>query len=164
MPTITTITARMDQMALRSDTGDSRWIRRDSAAPRVMAAGNDEARGLAAPGFGGADRGVLADEGHVRGAGPLGALRDLEPDLVTLGESAKAVGADLGVVDEDVRTTLVREKTETLGIVEPLDGAFDHERAGLLSLVPSSFVTCALTKQKPPTVGGSFRNARATTN
>mgnify|MGYP001102409582 CR=1 FL=1 len=27
-----------------------------------------------------------------------------------------------------------------------------------------SFVTCAPTKQKPPTVGGSFRNARATAN
>src|SRR5512145_2279756 len=56
----------------------------------------------------------LAGERHVRGARPLGALRDLELDLVTLVEGAKTLGLDLGVVDEDVRTTLVREKTETL--------------------------------------------------
>jgi hypothetical protein len=106
----------------------------------------------------------LTDQGHVRRAGPLGALRDLELDLVTLVEGAIALGLDLGVVDENVRTTLMREETETLGLVEPLDGALNHERAGLLSLVPSKVVTCALTKQKPPTVGGSFRYARATAN
>jgi hypothetical protein len=29
-------------------------------------------------------------------------------------------------MDENVRTTLVGEKTETLGLVEPLDGTFNH--------------------------------------
>ena len=64
--------------------------------------------------------GELADEGYVRGAGPLGALRDLELDLVTLVEGAKALGPDPGVVTENVGTTLVRQKTKTLGLVEPL--------------------------------------------
>jgi hypothetical protein len=106
----------------------------------------------------------LAGEGHVRGAGPLGALRDLELNLVTLVEGAKALGLDLRVMHENVRTTLVRKETETFGLVEPLDSTLNHERAGLLSLVLSSVVTCALKKPKPPTVGGSFRNARATAN
>jgi hypothetical protein len=30
----------------------------------------------------------------------------------------------------------VRQETETLGIVEPLDSTFDHLRTGLLSLRP----------------------------
>jgi len=72
--------------------------------------------------------GVLAAERHVRGTGPLRALRDLELDLVTLVEGTEALSADLRVMDEDVRTTLARQKTETLGLVEPLDGTFDHER------------------------------------
>src|SRR6185503_12138381 len=92
----------------------------------------------------------LAAKGHVRGAGPLRALRDLELDLVTLVEGAEALGFDLRVVDEDVRTTLVRQKPETLGLVEPLDGTFDHERTGLLSLVHISFATCALTNESRP--------------
>jgi hypothetical protein len=31
-------------------------------------------------------------------------------------------------VDEDVRTTLMRQKPETLRLVEPLDCALNHER------------------------------------
>ena len=74
----------------------------------------------------------LAAEGHVRGTGPLGAVRDLEADLVTLVEGPETLGPDLGVVDEDVRTTLARQEPESLGLVEPLDGAFDPLRTGLL--------------------------------
>jgi hypothetical protein len=66
-------------------------------------------------------------------------------------------------VDENVRTTLARKKPETLGLVEPLYGAFDHERAGLLSLRLAA-ASPAPTKQKPPTVGGSFANAGETAN
>ena len=66
--------------------------------------------------------------------GPLGLCDDLELDLVTLVESPEALGPDLRVMDENVRTTLAGEETETLGLVEPLDGTFDHERAGLLGL------------------------------
>src|SRR5262245_4717879 len=94
---------------------------------------NGNARSLAAPGVRLVRFAELPDDGHVRGARPLRALRDLELDLVTLVQGAKALGPDLGVVDEDVRTTLVRQETETLGLVEPLDGALNHERAGLLS-------------------------------
>jgi hypothetical protein len=79
-------------------------------------------------------RGVLSADGHVRGAGPLGAIRDLELNLVTLVEGAETLGPDLRVVDENVRTTLAGKETETLGLIEPLDSTFDHERAGLLSL------------------------------
>jgi hypothetical protein len=33
-------------------------------------------------------------------------------------------------MDEDVRTTLMRQKPETLGIVEPLDCTFGHFLTG----------------------------------
>src|SRR5262249_4591177 len=73
------------------------------------------------------------DEGDVGRARPLRAVDDLELHLVAFVQGAETLGADLGMVDEDVRTTLTREETEALGLVEPLDSAFDHERAGLLA-------------------------------
>ena len=96
--------------------------------PAVGVPEMQKARGLAAPGLRKLRFAELAGERHVRRAGPLGALRDLELDLVALVEGTEALSADLGVVNENVRTTLVRQKTKTLGLVEPLDGAFDHER------------------------------------
>src|SRR6185503_11580847 len=68
-------------------------------------------------------RGAELGDGDVRGAGPLGAVHHLELDLVALVQGAETLGADLGVVDEHVRTTLTRQETKTLGLVEPLDGA-----------------------------------------
>src|SRR3970282_710458 len=65
-------------------------------------------------------------------AGPLRAVDDLEPHLVAFVQRPEALGADLGMVDENVRAALTRQETETLGLVEPLHRTFDHERAGLL--------------------------------
>src|SRR5207237_1165951 len=62
------------------------------------------------------------DAADVRGAGPLGAVHYLELYAVTLVESAEPFRPDLRVVDEHVRTTLAGKKTESLGLVDPLDG------------------------------------------
>src|SRR5215813_1841322 len=80
----------------------------------------------------------LADDGDVRGAGALRAVRDLELDLVTLVEGAIAVGPDLRVVDEHVRTTLLRQETEALRLVEPLDGTLNHGTCRPPKPVPSA--------------------------
>src|SRR5688572_18658543 len=74
------------------------------------------------------------DLGDVRGAGPLRAVHHLETNAITLVQGPETLRANLRMVNENVRTTLAREETEALGLVEPLDRAFDHERAGLLSL------------------------------
>src|SRR5512141_1499355 len=98
-------------------------------------AGRQDTKGPEPPGPGPSLSGGLTGSsglGHVRGAGPLRAVHHLEPDLVTLVEGAEPVGLDLGMVDEHVRTTLARQEPEALGLVEPLDGAFDHLRTGLL--------------------------------
>ena len=50
----------------------------------------------------------------------------------------QTLGPDLGVVDEDVRPTLLRQKPEPLGVIEPLDGTVDHESAGLLRPMPAA--------------------------
>src|SRR6185503_13517877 len=74
------------------------------------------------------------DLDDVRGAGTLRAVDDLEADTVALVERPEPLGADLGVMHEDVRATLTGEEPETLRLVKPLHRTFDHERAGLLSL------------------------------
>jgi hypothetical protein len=75
---------------------------------------NDKKPGPLGPGFRWFVSRSLAADCHVRGPGPFGAILDLELDLVTLVEGAKALGLDLGVMDENVGTTLARQKTETL--------------------------------------------------
>src|SRR5687768_8717493 len=74
-----------------------------------------------------------SDTGHVRGARTLGAVHHIETDLVTLREAPETLSADLGVVHEDVRTTITRQETKTLRIVEPLDGTFVHETQASLT-------------------------------
>src|SRR5262249_34766684 len=99
--------------------------------------------------------GVSLDLHDVGGAGTLRAVDHFEPYPVALIEGPEALGPDLGVVDEDVRTTLAGEETGALGLVEPLDRPFDHERAGLLS--PCVAPLLRAHEPKPPTVGGFFR-------
>src|SRR4029450_1420703 len=62
----------------------------------------------------------------------LGAVDDVEPDAIALGQALEAITLDGGVMDEHIRTTLTREESETLGVVEQLDGTFDHLDVGLL--------------------------------
>src|SRR5262245_57228985 len=99
--------------------------------------------------------GVSLDLHDVGGAGPLGAVDHFEPHPVALIEGPEPLGPDFRVVDEDVRTTLAGEETEALGLVEPLDRSFDHERDGLLS--PCLAPLLRAHEPKPPTVGGFFR-------
>src|SRR5918998_366243 len=57
----------------------------------------------------------------------LGALRDVELDLLVLGERLEAGAGDAAVVHEDVAVTAVlRDEAEALGLVEPLDGSGCH--------------------------------------
>src|SRR6185436_12660971 len=70
------------------------------------------------------------DAADVRGAGPLRAVHHLEPHAITLVEGAEPFRPDLRMMHEHVRTTLAGEKTESLGLVEPLDGTFDHVNVG----------------------------------
>ena len=120
---------------------------------------------LAGPGVGWFVSRSLAADGHVRSAGPLGAIRDLELDLVTFVEGAEAVGPNLRVVHENVRTTFPREETETLGLVEPLDSTFDHERAGLLSLcLAATSPARSQNKSRPPRAAPSETPEQRPTN
>src|SRR3954449_3783305 len=57
----------------------------------------------------------------------LGALRDVELDLLVLVEGLVALRLDRGVVNEDVvAAVLLSDEAETLLGVEPLDGALSH--------------------------------------
>src|SRR6185369_9226536 len=72
------------------------------------------------------------DAADVRGARTLRAVDDVEPDAIALGQALEAITLNRGVMHEHVGTTLTREESETLGVVEPLDGTFDHLDVGLL--------------------------------
>ena len=72
------------------------------------------------------------DAADVRGARTLRAVDDVEPDTIALGQALEPITLNGGVMNEHVRTTLTREESETLGVVEPLDGTFDHLDVGLL--------------------------------
>ena len=80
---------------------------------------------------------LLVESGLRRANGgglePLGALDDLEHDLLTLGEAAEAVRLDGRMVDEHVRTILARDETKTLRIIEPLHSASFHDHYLLYS-------------------------------
>src|SRR5262249_54850827 len=78
-----------------------------------------------------------ARDGNQRGAKPLdlpdvgglqalGAASDLEFDGVTLGQGLEALGLDGGVVNEDVLSTILRDESVPLGLVEPLDSSVCH--------------------------------------
>src|SRR5687768_730955 len=60
--------------------------------------------------------------------GALGALGDVELDLLVLVQRLVAVGLDGRVVHEDVvAAVLLRDEAETLLGVEPLNGALSHD-------------------------------------
>src|SRR5688572_1502214 len=71
----------------------------------------NEKRPGRSPGVMVCQRVALLDLDDVGGARALGAVDDLEPHPIALVERAVALGADLRVVDENVRTTLTREET-----------------------------------------------------
>src|SRR5205814_6583929 len=93
------------------------------------------------------------DPRDVRGARTLRAVDHLETDAVALGQALETLTEDRGVVDEHVRPALAREESETLGVVEPLDGTFDHLDAGLLgpSLVCDVLVRPAMRRRSEVT-------------
>src|SRR6478609_10570733 len=69
----------------------------------------------------------LRDDDDVRCLRPLRALAGLERDLRSLGERLEAVTGDVAVMHEKVLGPLGGlDKTETLRIVEPLNGSFCH--------------------------------------
>src|SRR5207237_570238 len=66
------------------------------------------------------------DRLHVRGLCALGALHDLELDLLTLGQRLVPVHRDRREVDEDVLPTLALDEPVALLVREPLDGALSQ--------------------------------------
>src|SRR3954452_24920606 len=80
----------------------------------------------------------------------LGALGEIELDLLVLVERLVATGLDGGEVDEHVLAAAVlRDEAEALLGVEPLDGALSHESVpsvrcrGPCALQPLKTSTCA---------------------
>jgi hypothetical protein len=65
----------------------------------------------------------LADVGSLETLRPLD---DLELHVVALGQRAEAFGDDCGVMNEDVLATILRDETEPLCVIEPLDRALRH--------------------------------------
>src|SRR5262249_8608872 len=59
----------------------------------------------------------LADVGRLQ---PFRAARDLELDLITLGQALEALGRDRAEVHEHVLAALLCDEAKTLRIVEPL--------------------------------------------
>src|SRR5262245_15290354 len=69
---------------------------------------------------------------NVRGLQTLRSAGDVELDPVTLGQRLEAFLLDRREMHEHVFPAILRDETETLGVVEPLDRACSH--FGLLSL------------------------------
>src|ERR687889_506468 len=70
---------------------------------------------------------VVKSDADVLGLRTLGALGQVELDLLVLVERLVAAGLDRGEVDEDVLAAAVlRDEAEALVSVEPLDGALCH--------------------------------------
>src|SRR5687768_2317398 len=70
--------------------------------------------------------GARGNASDVRRLRALGALLDVELDLVVLAQRLEAFSGDRREVDEDVRTTLLLDKAEPLRVVEPLHLALGH--------------------------------------
>src|SRR3972149_10009154 len=67
---------------------------------------------------------------HSARVGGLRALRtlgDFELNTITLSQGTETFAFDCGVVDKHVLAALLRDKSETLTVVEPLDGTFRHD-------------------------------------
>src|ERR1700676_2710726 len=75
----------------------------------------------------------------------LPALRTLghvELDALALLKGAKTVRLNRGVMDEYVLAVVAAKKTETLGVVEPLDCALFHDGAPRVDLPPNAMWKC----------------------
>jgi hypothetical protein len=69
----------------------------------------------------------LRDRANVRGLKALGALLDLELNLLPFSEAAKAIGLNRSVVAENVfAAAILSDEAKALRIVEPLDGTSCH--------------------------------------
>src|SRR5260221_8670215 len=66
------------------------------------------------------------DAADVRRLEALGPLDGLELHLVTLGQAAEALGDDGSVMDEQIRSILLRDETKTLRVIEPLNSTRLH--------------------------------------
>src|SRR4051812_46357671 len=90
----------------------------------------------------GAFDGCRSDGTNVLRLRTLGALRDVELDLLVLVEGLVAPRLDCRVVNEDViAAVLLSDEAEALLGVEPLDGALSH--AGVLLLLRLETATSA---------------------
>jgi len=70
---------------------------------------------------------VALDGPNTRGLRPLGALADLELDLLVLLQGAEAAALDFRVVDENIRGPVLRgDKAEALLRVESLHSSLWH--------------------------------------
>src|SRR5690606_10382038 len=68
-----------------------------------------------------------SDAANVLGLRTLGALGEVELDLLVVLEGLEALRLDRGEVDEDVLAAAVlRDEAEALVSVEPLDGSLSH--------------------------------------
>lgn len=74
----------------------------------------------------------LPDVGRL---GAFLALGDLEAHAIAFGEGFESVSLNSGEVNEYVRTVVLLDKPETLGVVEPLHGTLCHLFVLLFSLV-----------------------------
>src|SRR5262249_44725058 len=68
----------------------------------------------------------LTELANVRGLQALRPLNRVELHFLALGQAAKALARDRGVMDEHVRSALRRDETKPLCIVEPLHSALCH--------------------------------------
>src|SRR5258708_28823684 len=78
------------------------------------------------------------DLGYIGRLRPLLSLDDLKLHLVALLQAFVALGGDCAVVNENIRSIVAAEEAVTLGVVEPLDGAFQtfHVRPPLFLRIP----------------------------
>jgi len=74
-------------------------------------------------------------------------LNNIKGHAVSFGEGFKAIALNFGEMNEHVRSVVLLDKTETLGVVEPLHCTFCH----LLLHLPlyGVFLLC---KSKPPNI------------
>src|SRR5262249_46448430 len=68
----------------------------------------------------------LSNLANVRGLQTLRPLNGVELHCLALGQAAKALARDRGVMDEHVRSALRRDETKPLCVVEPLHSALCH--------------------------------------
>jgi len=67
----------------------------------------------------------LSDDAHLVGAGTFGRVYDIKLHPLPLPQSAEALALNGTVVDKDVLTVITGDKPVALGLVEPLDRAFE---------------------------------------